>query len=1142
MPNHYQQLKKLILIVLAFSMPAGLVAQQFALANSMGPVITTNQDNQVALVQVLKQVEQKFHVHFNYDGKLLNGVFTSSSENNTDHSSVEEALDYLLKPLSLRYEKLEKDYYLIYPEPNLNQIENLEKKRDLPKDSNDNNGSFNLQIIRPYSSNLVAFGQQQVRQITGKVTIAEDGEPLPGVNVIEKGTTNGTVSSTDGEYLITVNPGATLIFSSVGYLSTEQEIGNRTVIDIAMATDIKQLQELVVVGYGTQRKEAISGSVGTVQGDLLAEQPSIQTSAALMGLVPGVQVTQLSGQPGANKGTIRIRGIGTLGDSNPLVLIDGISGSIDDVPSSDIESISILKDASAAAIYGSRGANGVILVTTKRGKEEPMRINYFNNIGFQRPTNQPGFVDGGTFMRMENLGADNLGVARRWSDEFIQQWEANHRTDPDNYPNTNWINEVFTEQAVQQMHNLSISGGGTNYRFRGSMQYDDETAQIPNFRFQRYNMRLNTDVNVTNKLSLTFDVNAIRNNHREPSAGLELITRQTYRLSPLLMARFSDGSIAPGMAGDRNPVAEVENGGLATVENNIFRGRIGWKFVPVDGLQFNLIYSPATTMSWNKNMRKQWKVMDPRTGQITSTFPAKNSLEEALNRNNQHTAIFTVDFNQNIADHRFNVLGGSEYIDYGSNYFGASRDNFTLQEFEQLNAGSSANQQNFGSATQWRLLSFFGRLDYNYKNKYLLLSNLRYDGSSRFTADKRWGFFPSFSMAWRLSEEPFMNAAGFINDFKIRGSWGVIGNQSIGDFPFAAVVNLGHNFIFGDQVADGAAQTNLANRNITWEETTTTNLGLDMYLFNDRIDIKFDWFNRRTSDILLQLPMPFIIGMNPPYQNAGVVENKGWEIEAGFNNKLGSDVIYSISFNVSNVKNKVVDLYGAGPFISGNTIIKEGHPINSIYGLVSDGLFKSTEEIDNHARQSGKIAPGDIKYRDLSGDGIISPADRDIIGNPFPSFNYGFNISAGFRNFHLSALFQGVGSRDVLLRGETVWAFENGGRIQPWQVESYWRPESPDNTYPRLTTTTSHSNFQASDFWVYDASYLRLRNLQLSFDLPEKWIGSIVRHARLYVAGQNLFTLFNKMPPGVDPNVPNNTVGNYFPINKLYSSGININF
>jgi TonB-linked SusC/RagA family outer membrane protein len=523
--------------------------------------------------------------------------------------------------------------------------------------------------------------------------------------------------------------------------------------------------------------------------------------------------------------------------------------------------------------------------------------------------------------------------------------------------------------------------------------------------------------------------------------------------------------------------------------------------------------------------------------------PSRSSLDQDYSRSFTHNLNATASYQTGIGNHNFDVLGGYELIDFRTDFFSAFRDNFPLQDFEQLNAGSQENQQNDGSAAENSLQSVFGRLNYDFGGKYLLEANLRYDGSSRFLGDNKWGIFPSFSAGWRISEEAFMRPVDLVDELKLRGSWGQLGNQQIGNYPFAAVVNVGVNYLFGGSVVTGAAQLDLANPNISWEETTTTNVGLDMTLLNNRFDLTFDWFTRKTTDILLQLPVPLVIGQDAPFQNAGEVENTGWELSLGYNDAIGGDFTYDASFNISDINNEVTDLRGAGPFISGSSIIREGDPINSIYGLEADGLFDSQEEIDNHATQPGQIAPGDIRYVDQNNDGSINADDRVIIGNPFPNYSYGFDVSATYRGFDVSAFFQGVGSQDVLLQGDAVWALSNAGKVTTWQADQFWTEGDPDDDYPRLTQTTSHNNFQASSYWVYDASYLRLRNLQVGYTIPNRWANAIsARQLRVYFVGQNLFTVLDNMPPGLDPNVPNSTPGAFFPIQKLYSIGVNLSF
>jgi len=993
---------------------------------------------------------------------------------------------------------------------------------------------------------LVYSAHAQDQTVTGEVTDASSGEALPGVNIVVKGTTIGTATDSDGAYRLSVpSLSDTLVFSFVGYQPREIPIDGRTVVDAALQVEAVIGDEVLVIGYGTQREENVTGAVTPIDGAELAEQSSVQTSAALMGRAPGVTVTQNSGQPGENQGTIRIRGIGTLGGNaknNPLVLIDGVPGDIDNVPASDIENISVLKDAASAAIYGSRAANGVILVTTKRGQRGGgFQVSYNSRAGIQTATGQPEYVEGGEFMRLENLGATNLGKEPVWSEEYIEEWEANHETNPDQYPNTDWVETVFSETATQMQHALSISGGTGSVLYRGSLQYDSETAEIVNFENQRYSARLNTDVDVADDFSFNFDFNAVREDQQEPAQGINLVTRQAYRVPPVYAARYSNGLYGPGFS-PRNPLAAAESGGLNSIEHYTIRGRLRASYEPVSGLQFNVQYAPEYDNLFVKDMTKQWTAHDPEGNELFN-FPSTASLNRNYSRSFTQNLNITGSYQHAIESHNFEVLGGYELVDFRTDFFDAFRDDFTLQDFEQLNAGSQANQQNSGSAAENSLMSVFGRLSYDYDAKYLLEANLRYDGSSRFLEDNRWGLFPSVSAGWRISEESFMQPVEAIDELKVRGSWGQLGNQKIGNYPFAALVNLGQNFIFGGSVVSGAAQLDLANADISWESTTTSNVGVDATLLRNRVDLSFDWFTRTTNDILLQLPIPRIIGLDAPFQNAGEVNNSGWELSVGYNDAIGRDFTYDVSFNISDIENEVIDLRGAGPFISGTSIIREGDPINSIYGFEADGLFQSQEEIDSHAEQSGQIAPGDIKYVDQNGDGTINADDRVIIGNPFPNYNYGFDVSAGYRGFDVSAFFQGVGSQDVLLQGDATWALSNAGKVTTWQAEQYWRPEKPDNDYPRLTQTTSQNNFQTSSFWVYDASYLRLRSLQVGYTIPDTWAEAIsAREFRVYVVGQNLFTVLDNMPPGIDPNVPNATPGAFFPIQKVYSVGVNLSF
>jgi len=1002
-----------------------------------------------------------------------------------------------------------------------------------------------LLIHEVVKGNMEVFFQT----VSGTVTDASSGETLPGVNVVLKGTTTGTSTNSEGQYELDVpSLQDTLMFSFIGYQTQQIPINGRSQIDVELQSQAVTGEDVVVIGFGTQQQGSVSGSVSPIEGRELFEQPSIQTSAALQGKIPGVQVIQNSGQPGNNEGTIRIRGTGTLGNADPLVLIDGVEGNLNDIPSSDIENISVLKDASAAAIYGNRASNGVILVTTKRGQRGEMQMSYSSLVGWQEATNTPDAVDAGTHMRLENIGATNLGKEPIWSQEFIQAWEDNHKTMPDQFPNTDWVDETFSKAGVQYRQQLDISGGSDVARYRGSLQYDEQNAEIPNNQFQRFNIRLNTDVTVSDKLDFVADVNALRTDQREPAAGLELVTRQAFRLPQIFDARFNNGDLAAGRDGT-NPVANAEVSGFNEIETNIFRGRFGIDYKPTDNIEFKFTYFPEFEKTFVEDFSQQFIAREPETGQVVGVSRLRDELTNSFNRTFTNNANATLSYRLNLTDHSLEVLSGYEYIQVKNDFFSAFRDDFPLQGFSVLDAASQANDENSGNATRNTLLSSFQRITYDYDEKYLADFTIRVDGSSRFAKSNRWGVFPSFSLGWNVAEESFMDSFDFLNQLKLRGSWGRIGNQNVtgNDFPFASVVDLNQNFVLGGQVQTGAALTDFNNPNLQWEVATTKNIGMDLAILANRVNVTFEYFERTTDDILLQLPIPLVNGLAPPFQNAGEVENTGWEISMGYTDIVelfNDDFQFDVSFNISEVDNEVTDLRGAGPFInnSNNSIIQVGDPINAIFGLESDGLFQSQQAIENSPSQFRQVAPGDIKFVDQNGDGVINQDDRKVIGDPFPDLNYGINLSANYKSFDMSLFLQGVGSRDVLLQQDAVWALFNAGTVKKWQAEQFWRPEKPDNDFPRLTQTTDHNNFRATDFWVSNGKFLRLRNLQFGYTLPQQWTNNLnLSQVRMYFLGQNLATWFNKMPPGVDPNTPNNTNGTFFPITKLFAFGIDVN-
>jgi len=980
----------------------------------------------------------------------------------------------------------------------------------------------------------VLYAQQ--RTITGRVTDMETN-PLPGVNVVVEGTSLGTVTDIDGKYTIQMGGGQDiLVFSYVGYVSQNVNVGNRSVVDVTLQQDLTALEEIVVVGYGTQKKVNMTGSVEELEGATVTKQPVFQVSQALTGTMPGVTVIQSIGQPGQDVGTIRIRGLGSLGSGSknePLVLIDGVQGDINDIDGGDIENISVLKDAAASAIYGSRAANGVILITTKRASEGRMMVSYNTYVGWQTPTDKPKYL--GALDFLENDGES--------TEAFIDEYRANIG-DPDRYPDTDWVDRLFTESGFMQYHQIAARGGTEALKLSASISYQDQDGNIPNFNFKRYNARFNSDVKVSDKINVNFDLNFNKSKNTSSSAGLWLITEQAFRIPPIYIAQHSDGQW--GFAwGGRNPIAHANDNGLNVVNDNYFRGILKVNYEPIKGLNLSLMYSPEYQDVYGKNFTKTFEVVTDWDLQTTTTVPDRSSLQQTNTRSFTDNVNVLASYTKNFNDrHDFTILGGYEMIKFNWEQFGASRDQFILQRYQVLNAGSEENDQNFGSATHNSLVSYFGRLNYAFMNRYLFEANIRRDASSRFAPENRESVFPSFSVGWRVAEEPFFQSVGLFSDLKLRASWGQLGNQQIGsDFPYVSSISIGsNNYVFDNSVFTGATQNVLANPDIQWETTETTNFGIDAGLLDNRLNFTFEYYIRKTNDILLQIPIPLNVGLSPSTQNAASVENRGWDFSAGWQDQIG-EFSYRIGVIASDFTNEVTDLAGVGPIISGASIIEVGQPINSIYGYETQGMFQSEAEINEAPSQFGSLIPGNIRYVDQNGDGLINPDDRKIIGNPFPQMSYGINLSAEFRGFDLSLQFQGVGKRDVRLGGDAVWALYNAGKIQEWHMEESWTPERPNAKFPIVAPTSSGSNdIQPSSTWVFDASYFRLRNLNFGYTLPSSLLDDFfISHVRAYFSGQNLFTL-KKLPEGLDPLVPNGTTGGFYPIVSTYTFGLEVRF
>lgn len=983
------------------------------------------------------------------------------------------------------------------------------------------------------------------KTITGTVLDTEN-QPVAGANVVVKGTYIGAITDVNGKFTVNVPSSASIItFSFIGYIDKEVEVGNNTVVDVTLETVATALEEVVVVGYGTQKKVNLTGSVETINSNEIVKQPVSQVSQALVGLTPGLTAIQSSGQPGNDNSTLRIRGVGSIGASNdPLILIDGVEGDINGINPNDIDNISVLKDAAAAAIYGSRASNGVILVTTKRAKSGELSLTYTNYIGWQKPTELPEFLGALDFLKYSGV-----------SQTVIDNYAAGMISNPDLYPDTDWVGLLFSENGFQQHHDMTISGGTEKIKSLASVSFLDQGANIVYYNFKRYNGRINTDLKISEKIDVNFDISFNRSQRIAPVTSLSLVTQDDYRIPPIYHAIHSDGSWGDGWQG-QNPIAAVNDGGNNTSLWNNFRGVLKISYKPIKDLNLSVMYAPEYDDGYSSSFAKMYKTIIDWNIKTTRNYPSRNSLSQSTSKafTNNFNALAT--YNKTFNDHSFIALLGYEFIKYEYATFAASRQDFILGNFEVLNAGSAESDDNSGSATHSGLVSYFGRLNYSFREKYLIEANLRRDASSRFESKNRVSLFPSFSAGWRLSKESFIENLGLFSDLKFRFSWGRLGNQQIGsDFPYASSIVLGSsNFLFNNAIITGATQNVLANSLIQWETTETTNFGLDLGFFKQKLTLTTDYYIRKTNDILLNLPIPLVIGLSPSMQNAGNVENKGWDFSLGWEDFKG-DFSYFARLNFSDVRNKVTNLAGVGPIISGNSITDVGSPIWSIYGYESSGIFQDQEEINSAPTQFGTLVPGNIRYKDQltvdidnddipdQADGKINPDDRVIIGNPFPRMSFGLNLGAEYKGFDLSVSFQGVGKRDVILQGDMVWALYNAGKIQEWHVRESWSTENTDAKYPIIKATSSGSNdAQMSSTWVFDASYLRLRNVSFGYTLPEKLFNNnFIKSVRVYCSGINLLT-FNKLPTGIDPLVPNGTDGSIFPVTSNFSIGLDVHF
>lgn len=980
------------------------------------------------------------------------------------------------------------------------------------------------------------------------VVVNENGTPLAGASIKLKGSDKGTTTDENGKFSLSIpDESARLIISYIGFEPTELAVNKTGTLKVVLKLAEVKVDEVVVIAYGTQKKENLTGAISTVGAKSIEDRPVTGVTNALQGKMAGVTITTTNGQPGKDEGTIRIRGIGTLNNANPMVVIDGVIASINEVNPNDIDNVTVLKDAASSAIYGSRAANGVILVTTKKGKKGQLQVNYNGYLGKQNVHRLPDFLPSWQQAELYNEALKNEGKALKWTTEDIEKFR--NGSDPTR-PNTDWLNMFYTEPGIQQNHYMGVSGGDEKTQYMVSMGYFNQNGNVKGTNYKKYSTRFNIASRINKKFTVNANLAYQHAPFSEPvstyATGFSQLVRMVNRISNTVPYKYPNGVY--GYVADGSPMAWLEAGSFNKTRGDILTTNFGvdWELIK------DLHLKPALGYRYNTNRRQQFvkdiQYYSGETGEPTK-YQGPNNLIESSDKTTYTNLQAVLEYQKTIAnDHQLKIILGASQEHETYNYLYAYRQGFLNNTLTALNAAPKDGQQNEGYSNEWALQSYFGRLNYDYKGRYLFEADLRRDGSSRFAEGNKWGLFPSFSAGWNISRETFFDLPA-VNALKLRGSWGQLGNQNVaGNYPAIATVSTGLNYSFNQTLASGIAPTDGANANITWETTTTTDFGLDASFLHNKLDLTIDYFNRTTSDILLKLPIGAVYGLSTPYQNAGTVSNKGWEFSSRYNNKYKT-LKYDISANVSFIKNEITDLKGSGPYINGGTFQQEGYPINSLYGYICDGIFQSQAEVDAHATQSGgKIAPGDLKYRDISGpngkpDGVIDGKDRTYLGTYFPKITYGFTIGAQWKGIELSLFFQGAGG--VKVAGGNLIGEVGPDVNKPTSVFlDRWTPDHTSASFPRLTYGYKQNNpaSNPSSFWVKNASYLRLKNLLLAYNLPEAFIKKVgLKNAKIYYSGQNILTV-SSFYKWIDPEIGSTGSIYNYPQVLVNTLGINLSF
>lgn len=991
------------------------------------------------------------------------------------------------------------------------------------------------------------------------------GSPLDNVSVAVKNTSRGTSTDASGHFSMIASPKDILVFSFIGYTPLEVPVkGQSSFPNIILIQENSTLSDVVIVGYGTQKKANVVGAIATIDGKSLENRPVTNALAGLQGISPGVTVTRSNGQPGSEGYSLQIRGFSSVNGSSALVLIDGVPGTISTMNPDDIESISVLKDAAAASIYGARAAGGVLLITTKKGISGKTSISYSGLFGTQKAINIPGRLHSWQEAEMGNEARINAGQSPPYTAQQIQ-WmkdsDTNYIVNPNNPNDYQYYYDldqrpiVLRNSTPMQDHNISVRGGGKKDNYYFSLGY---YGQQGIFKLGPDNSnRTNARFNYSNRISDIFTLDARlayrQTNTLTPSSGTSNIYSYLYT-TRMLYPTFFPGTTDKYINDNSGnfAYAYLKEGGANKIRNDEGNAQVILKAKDfVKGISLSAAYSPSIVLGEQNVIYRT--IPRYNIAGIGSYMNNPNSFTKNRNVQLSNNVQVLADFDKQIAEsHNFHLLAGYAYEDQRNDNTSATAKNLTSNEFFTLGLGDPTQATNSESVQTWGLESYFGRFDYRFKNKYLFEANLRYDGSSKLAPNNRWHAFPSLALGWRVSQEEwFANALPFINEFKLRGSWGKLGNSDgvIGNYDYIALLSRGGTYSFNNVSNLSYYQSTLASPDKTWETIETSDVGVDLTLFDKRLTFTADYYVKHNNDMLAPLQLSSIIGIGTSTYNVASLRTEGWEMNVGWKSNASKNFSYWVNANLSDNQNKVISYNGQSSVGGGVNGIIEGFPINTVWGYKADGIIQNESDLNKFPKYNNAVGIGDIKYIDINGDGKINSGlgrvsdhgDLVELGNTSPRYTYGFSFGVAYKGIELSTMFQGVGERTLFLDASTLYPFTSSW-VMPMDFNlDYWTPTNTNAKFPRLYLGGSQ-NTARSSYWVMNGAYLRLKNLQVAYNLPTPFIKKIhLTGARVYFSGQDLWEVSKMWLKAFDPEEPSNASWQY-PFFRTYSVGINLNF